>query len=444
MLLECYCLNATLTTKNYSSSLRVWFSCFLFSGLSCNNTSPPVPLSCITLSEVLLHAVLIPRWWFGDWLPRYLSQSYHVACILFFLIFSQLMQHVTSPPALTCDPVRLIEEFPKWLEKVSAKLPSGLILVFDSADRLHVRESFFWKLQSMKCFYVSRIVSHTWSGCWIRCQWTCEWSSLCKRTHALLPGGHGLHSIWPSWTPKRWRSWLVLRWPPSVVRWLRSRRDASWPTVALLAPAAPSMLWSWQVIWRGRLSFICPICQERFSSSARCSDEEAISKRIDAYLKTADCVQLYKTIFDALHQEYETSDTKGLIKKVSFSCWFMATWAFIVACELVCLCPRWGSLCGHWILLSWSCFFISSILSCSWITLLYIHVLNFLFLPCRLLPRDPSPRLWDGQKLNWDGQKYLIRRSILRFNSGTWDGPFSVKLYIYWEAKETFAINVEE
>nr|KAG5697850.1 hypothetical protein BaRGS_017107 [Batillaria attramentaria] len=48
---------------------------------------------------------------------------------------AQLMQHVSTPPALTCDPVRLVEEFPRWLEKVSAKSPGGVILVLDSVDR---------------------------------------------------------------------------------------------------------------------------------------------------------------------------------------------------------------------------------------------------------------------------------------------------------------------
>ncbi|GAB1597427.1 nephrocystin-3-like [Argonauta hians] len=47
---------------------------------------------------------------------------------------AQLMQHVTSPPALTCNPVRLEEEFPRWLEKVSSRLPGGVVLVLDSID----------------------------------------------------------------------------------------------------------------------------------------------------------------------------------------------------------------------------------------------------------------------------------------------------------------------
>ena len=48
------------------------------------------------------------------------------------------MQHVSAPPALTSDPQRLMEEFPRWLEKVSAKIPGGIILILDSGDRFLV------------------------------------------------------------------------------------------------------------------------------------------------------------------------------------------------------------------------------------------------------------------------------------------------------------------
>ena len=48
------------------------------------------------------------------------------------------MQHVLNPPPLTCDPVRLVEEFPRWLEKVSSKLPGGVVLVLDSIHSFHV------------------------------------------------------------------------------------------------------------------------------------------------------------------------------------------------------------------------------------------------------------------------------------------------------------------
>lgn len=56
-----------------------------------------------------------------------------------FIILWQLMQKVNSPPALTADPIRLVEEFPRWLEKVSEKTPGGVILVLDSINRFQVK-----------------------------------------------------------------------------------------------------------------------------------------------------------------------------------------------------------------------------------------------------------------------------------------------------------------
>ena len=45
------------------------------------------------------------------------------------------MQQVSTPTPLTCDPSRLVEEFPRWLEKISAKSPGGVLVVLDSVDR---------------------------------------------------------------------------------------------------------------------------------------------------------------------------------------------------------------------------------------------------------------------------------------------------------------------
>ncbi len=64
---------------------------------------------------------------------RYFMNPVSVVC------HRQLMQHVTLPPGLTCDPARLLDEFPKWLERVSSKVPGGVVVVLDSIDRFQVR-----------------------------------------------------------------------------------------------------------------------------------------------------------------------------------------------------------------------------------------------------------------------------------------------------------------
>ena len=54
------------------------------------------------------------------------------------------MQHVSAPPALTSDPQRLMDEFPRWLEKVSSRI-GGITLVLDSGDRFYVSDIIFHK-----------------------------------------------------------------------------------------------------------------------------------------------------------------------------------------------------------------------------------------------------------------------------------------------------------
>jgi hypothetical protein len=67
----------------------------------------------------------------------------------------QLMNYVTCPPALTSDPVRLVTDFPKWLEKVSSRLPGGIVLVIDSADHFQVMKFVLVQLYSvMLTFFV--------------------------------------------------------------------------------------------------------------------------------------------------------------------------------------------------------------------------------------------------------------------------------------------------
>jgi nephrocystin-3 len=60
------------------------------------------------------------------------------ASVIIRRLTAQLMQHVASPPALTGDPNRLVEEFPRWMEKISSKSPGGLLLVLDSIERCQV------------------------------------------------------------------------------------------------------------------------------------------------------------------------------------------------------------------------------------------------------------------------------------------------------------------
>jgi len=49
------------------------------------------------------------------------------------------MKHLASSRSVSCDPVQLQEEFPRWLDKAASKAHGGVTLVIDSADRLQVQ-----------------------------------------------------------------------------------------------------------------------------------------------------------------------------------------------------------------------------------------------------------------------------------------------------------------
>uniref|UniRef100_A0A8D1EYE7 Nephrocystin-3 n=1 Tax=Sus scrofa TaxID=9823 RepID=A0A8D1EYE7_PIG len=48
----------------------------------------------------------------------------------------KLMQHSWSVSALTLDPAKLLEEFPRWLEKLSARHQGSIIIIIDSIDQI--------------------------------------------------------------------------------------------------------------------------------------------------------------------------------------------------------------------------------------------------------------------------------------------------------------------
>lgn len=51
------------------------------------------------------------------------------------------MQHSWSVSALTLDPAKLLEEFPRWLEKLSARHQGSIIIIIDSIDQVQVQFS---------------------------------------------------------------------------------------------------------------------------------------------------------------------------------------------------------------------------------------------------------------------------------------------------------------
>lgn len=48
------------------------------------------------------------------------------------------MQHSWLVSPLTLDPAKLLEEFPRWLEKLSARHQGSIIIIIDSIDQIQV------------------------------------------------------------------------------------------------------------------------------------------------------------------------------------------------------------------------------------------------------------------------------------------------------------------
>lgn len=48
------------------------------------------------------------------------------------------MQHSWLVSPLTFDPAKLLEEFPRWLEKLSARHQGSIIIIIDSIDQIQV------------------------------------------------------------------------------------------------------------------------------------------------------------------------------------------------------------------------------------------------------------------------------------------------------------------
>ncbi|XP_075403038.1 nephrocystin-3 [Tenrec ecaudatus] len=80
---------------------------------------------------------------------RPLSTSSEASLIIKRLIL-KLTQHSWSAPALTWDPAKLLEEFPRWLEKLSARHQGSIIIIIDSIDQVQqVEKHMKWLLDPL-------------------------------------------------------------------------------------------------------------------------------------------------------------------------------------------------------------------------------------------------------------------------------------------------------
>lgn len=52
----------------------------------------------------------------------------------------QLLQHFWSISGLSMEPSKILEEFPRWLERLSARHQGNIIIIIDSIDQIQVHQ----------------------------------------------------------------------------------------------------------------------------------------------------------------------------------------------------------------------------------------------------------------------------------------------------------------
>ncbi|XP_038047138.1 nephrocystin-3-like [Patiria miniata] len=194
-------------------------------------------------------------------------------------ITAQLMQYVTSPPSLTCEPNRLRDEFPKWLERVSSRLPGGIILVIDSLDRIQNAENHLQWLLDPLPVDIRVIVTANPDNC--------------------LPA---------------WRSWPTLHLEALSPRHAKEllhclNQERNFP----LTSEQEARVVSGCRTPASRLPLYLTVLIDELAQTASGTVADA---KLDACLQHGDTVEMYRYILESLEEQYEGSTGSGLIKRI--------------------------------------------------------------------------------------------------------------------------------
>ncbi|XP_023932198.1 nephrocystin-3-like [Lingula anatina] len=192
---------------------------------------------------------------------------------------AKLMQYVSSPPTLTCDPSRLVEEFPRWLEKVSSKLPGGVVLALDSVDRFRQGEHHLkWLLDPLPVDFRVVVTVH---------EDTC---------------------------PQSWRSWPTVHMEPHSSKSVKEiiRTELAAVEISLNADQES------QVLTHCRTAATCnPLyVMLLVSELTGCTDEGGLDDTLEWVLSTSSATELYQVTLGHLQQQYDNNYGRGLFKKV--------------------------------------------------------------------------------------------------------------------------------
>ncbi|XP_070569543.1 nephrocystin-3-like [Ptychodera flava] len=191
---------------------------------------------------------------------------------------AQLMQHVTAPPPLTCEPGRLVEEFPKWLERVSSKLQGGVVLVIDALDQFRNAE--------------------------IHLKWLLD--PLPVDTRVVV-------SVDMDTCPPAWRSWPTIHLEPFSSKQVKeliqalcikhNHRLSSEHESRILAHCrTPST----------RNPLYLTILLDEITSGLT---GKSVTERLDSCLQYPDTLELYRHVMESLEIEFEDNGHRGMLKR---------------------------------------------------------------------------------------------------------------------------------
>ncbi|CAH1273997.1 KLC4 [Branchiostoma lanceolatum] len=192
---------------------------------------------------------------------------------------AQLMQHVMTPPHLPSDPSLLLDEFLRWLERVSSKQPGGLVLVIDSMDKFQHAESHTKFLLDPLPVDTRVVVSVTEQTC-----------------------------------PQAWRSWPTVVLEPLNPGDIKQVIQARWTTPKFSLTGSQEA----RFLAHCHIPACCsPLYVNTFLNQLMsCQNEEMMSEVLEECLKTPSVSELYLRILQTLEDECPGHHHKSLFGKV--------------------------------------------------------------------------------------------------------------------------------
>lgn len=108
-----------------------WSSTFHQLGACSHYQTPHSQSKGVSLSGLLLTSA----YWYWRSIILIMTENVFPVCLT---VFTQLLQHFWSISGLSMEPSKILEEFPRWLERLSARHQGNIIIIIDSIDQIQV------------------------------------------------------------------------------------------------------------------------------------------------------------------------------------------------------------------------------------------------------------------------------------------------------------------